>query len=339
METQQSMEGGTISFGATPMPTISKKLDPSLQSHFDLLYRPKRLFGKSPETIRLYGFTFGYFRAFLGREPTIHDLDDAKIMALMEWIVSKTNGLGLSLRTANKTRDQLTALWNFLARKSVVKTWPDVPSFPEPHRDPVGWTRDELKLLWQMCAAQRGLIAGVPADLWWLGIHSVAYDTLERIGAVRELRWSRVLYFDSHPDDDIWAHFPAETRKGGMEPNSARLHRDTVRILRQIRAASDDERVFPWNKAKEYLHTRYRILRQKAGLPTDRFHSFHCIRRTGASFAEAAGADASKLLRHSSRGVTERHYLVPSLTAAAQACDVLRRPDAPKDGSDDPRAA
>jgi integrase len=70
-------------------------------------------------------------------------------------------------------------------------------------------------------------------------------------------------------------------------------------------------------------------------LPTDREHSFHCIRKTGASFADAAGADASKLLGHSSRSVTERHYLDPSIAKRDHAVDFLFRPGDPEP----PRAA
>ena len=311
--------------------TLETQLTPTLKSHFDLLYRPKRLFGKSPETTRLYHFSIGYFTAYLRHEATIDDLDDAKVMGCMEWIVAREpEGLGLSVRTANKTRDQLVALWNFLARKgAVTHGWPEVPSLPEPARTPIGWTPQQLKLLWEMCAAQRGLIGGVPTDLWWLGIHYVAYDTLERIGAVRKLQWKGVIGLDE--GGTVWANFPPEVRKGRKSDNTCKLHAHTADVLRAIRDNSPDtDSVFPWPKNHTYLHTRYRELRSRAGLPTDRYHSFHCIRRTGASFAEAAGGDPSRLLRHSGPGVYAKHYRVPSLSGEAQAVDYLQRPDDPR---------
>jgi integrase len=302
-------------------------LDETLRSHFEILYRPKKLFGKSAETSRLYHFTFDYFRRFLGREPAIGDLQDHLVMGCMEWIV----GQGLSIRTANKTRDQLLALWRFLARKSVVPQWPDVPSFPEPQRSPVAWNRDELRSLWEMCENQRGKVAGVPANLWWIGIHSVAWDSLERIGAVRFLRKDHVF------DDCKWVHFPAEIRKGRRQDFTSKLHPTTGAIIRQILAVgADSPFVFPWERRPEYLHTRYKALRERAGLATDRFHSFHCLRRTGASFAEAAGADASKLLGHASRRTTDKHYIDVRVSGKQMACDVLFRPL--DDGPDKPAA-
>jgi len=310
--------------------TSSGKLDSTLRSHFDLLYRPKRLFGKSPETVRLYGFTFAYFRDFLGREPTIQDLCDNAVMACMEWIVGER---GLSTRTANKTRDQLVALWNFLARKGVVSTWPDVPSFHEPKRTPIGWTQAQLNELWKMCAAQRGTVCGVPSSLWWTGLHCVMYDSLERIGAARRLRWDGVTDLDQ---PRAYGYFPAEVRKGRKEDSTVKFHADTTTLLREMHAIATDDCVFPWHKRGEYLHTRYRVLREKWGLPTDRWHSFHCMRRTGASFAEAAGGDPTALLRHSSRRIYEQHYRVPQISGQQQASDLLFRPGQP---DEPPRAA
>lgn len=298
----------------------------TLREAFDRLYRPKKLFGKSPSTVRLYGYTFRYFAEFIGREPTIDDLTDETVMALMEWIRDKP----LSLRTANKTRDQLCALWSFLARKGVVKTFPEVPSFDEPERTPVAWTRDQLRLLWECCAAQGGYVAGIPAGLYWLTLHSVAYDSLERIGAVKQLLKTDLRL------DWTWLHFRAETRKGRRRDFTTRIHPSTTLLLNRIVACQPDEPlIFPWPYHASYFWIKYRTMRERAGLPTDREHSFHCIRKTGASFAEAAGADASKLLGHTGRAVTERHYIDVTIAKREQACDFLFRPNDPEP----PRAA
>jgi site-specific recombinase XerD len=123
------------------MDTTTGVLDSTLRSHFLLLYKPKKLFGKSPETVRLYGYTLKYFAEFLGRDPVLSDLKDETVMGLMEWIRAKP----LSLRTANKTRDQICALWSFLARKGIVPTFPDVPAFPEPEKTPIAWTQSQIR--------------------------------------------------------------------------------------------------------------------------------------------------------------------------------------------------
>lgn len=300
----------------------------TLRSHFTVLYQRQRLFGKSQKTVRLYHFTFNYLDAFLGREAVLDDLTDETVMQLMEWIVGERE---LSTRTANKARDQLCALWGFLARKTLVKTWPDVPKLPEPERTPVAWSERELGLLWEMLAAQGGFISfhRIPAAQYWLALHSVAYDTLERIGAVRQLKWS-----DLRQSEHLWVHFRAETRKGRKKENTSKLDATTAALLQSIRQP-DRELIFPWDQHQTYFWTKYRTMRERAGLPSDPKHSFHCIRRTGASFAEAAGADASRLLGHSSRAVTERSYLDPLVCIRQQAVDFLRRPDS----TDPPRAA
>jgi integrase len=306
--------------------TIATVLDPTLRSHFDILYRPKKLFGKSPETVRLYGYTFRYYAEFLGRDPELRDLTDESIMGLMEWIRAKP----LSLRTANKTRDQLCALWSFLARKGLVSTFPEVPSFDEPERTPVAWTQSQIRLLWECCEAQGGYIGGIPAGLYWLALHSVAWDSLERIGAVKQVKRSDLRM------EGTWIHFRAETRKGRRKDSTSRLHPTTTRLLTRLCQCQPDEPLlFPWPMHPSYFWIRYRTMRERAGLPTDREHSFHCIRKTGASFAEAAGADASRLLGHSGRTVTDRHYIDPTVSQREQACDFLFRPDGPEP----PRAA
>jgi len=244
-------------------------------------------------------------------------------MSLMEWIIAQ----GLSVRSANKTRDQLCALWNFLARKGIVKQFPEVPSLPQPERTPIAWSRKELGSLWEMLENQGGEVCGIPSNLYWLALHSVAWDTLERVGAVRQLVWSDLR------SEYAWLHFRAETRKGRKKDFTAKLHPTTTALLRSIREPSRSL-IFPWSMHPCYFCTKYKSMRERAGLPSDARHSFHCIRRTGASFAEAAGADATRLLGHSSRRVTEQSYLAPEITGKQQAVDVLFRPN-----GDGPRAA
>jgi integrase len=136
--------------------------------------------------------------------------------------------------------------------------------------------------------------------------------------------------------DQTWIHFRAETRKGRRKESTSPLHPVTTQLIMRMCACQPGEQVlFPWPFHTSYFWIKYRNMRERAGLPTDREHSFHCIRKTGASFADAAGADASKLLGHSSRAVTERHYLDPSIAKRDHAVDFLFRPGDPEP----PRAA
>jgi len=51
----------------------------------------------------------------------------------------------------------------------------------EPKRIPRAWTEDELHRLIESCRQETGLVAGVCASDWWVGIHLVAWDSAERI--------------------------------------------------------------------------------------------------------------------------------------------------------------
>jgi hypothetical protein len=73
------------------------------------------------------------------------------------------------------------------------------------------------------------------------------------------------------------------------------------------------------------LWPAYTEILKRAGLPHDRKSKFHRMRRTVASFFEAAGANATALLGHSARSVTEG-YLDPRLVRTPQPSELLPRP-------------
>lgn len=100
---------------------------------------------------------------------------------------------------------------------------------------------------------------------------------------------------------------------------------DTIEALRAIRLPKEP-RIFPWPYTPNYLWNRFDGLLQRAGLPHDARSKFHRIRRSVASYFEAAGGDATNLLGHSDRKVTRKHYLDRRIVQEKQASDVLFRP-------------
>jgi integrase len=84
--------------------------------------------------------------------------------------------------------------------------------------------------------------------------------------------------------------------------------------------------LLPWPFDVGTLYHRYKGILRNADLPYDRSHKFHCLRRSTASYFEACGHDATKLLGHSSRKVTLR-YLDPRIVGQTNASDVLFRPE------------
>lgn len=199
--------------------------------------------------------------------------------------------------------------------------WPDNRPLKEPQRIPTAWTRDQLRTLFDTLALTPGTIDGIPACLWWVALHAVIWDTAERIGAVLQLEWEHVDLTNGR------ITFRAETRKGKRRDQQHQLHPDTVALLRRLKAYGADA-VFPWDRCKSYVWIRYKEILKGAGLPHGRGHSFHCMRKSSASYFEASGGDATKLLDHSSRAVTTRFYLDPAIVGKENPhpCEVLFRP-------------
>lgn len=300
-------------------------LDNTLEGYYRVLYEPQKMRGKSESQKENYRIQFKHFARFLNRPATVDDLTDATVAKAMDWIVSR----GRTNRTANKFRDLICALWRFLARKRIETSAgemlqePDVEPLPEPERIPVAWTREQLVTLFSACQNQPGFIAGIPADLWWHALHSLIWDTGERIRPIYSLEW-RDLDLSSG-----YVTIRAETRKGRTRDMQHRLHPDTVKLLERFGPRRDRERVLPWPHPYDYLWNRYKRLLKFAGLPNGRERMFHCIRKSVASWFESAGGNATELLDHSSRKITKR-YLDPRIVGKTHASDLLFRPEGPK---------
>jgi integrase len=161
-----------------------------------------------------------------------------------------------------------------------------------------------------------GRVGNIRACVWWPALLLVAWDSGERINAILNLKWSNV---DTRRK---WIRFEAEHRKGGRDDSSVQISADTVEALRKLSKERDE--VFPWPQSYTYLWRRFGKILKLAGLPTDSRCKFHRIRRTVASYAEAAGANATAMLRHSKREITES-YLDPRVTKPQQPVDVLFR--------------
>jgi integrase len=289
----------------------------SLRWFFRNHYLPLKLRSRAKNTKRLYEFTIRNYCAFLGREAMLSDLNDDQVGRLIGWMIQR----GRSPFTANKERSQLLAIWNFAARKRFVEQFPDVEAEKAPSRIPKAWLASDLTKLWRALEAVEGQIAGIRAADWWVALHLVLWFSFERIGAVMALRWS---------DVDLetgWLTMRAETRKGGREDKSCRLHPVAIEALKQIREP-ERELIFPWPCSTTYLYPCYERILKAAGLPTDCKSKFHRMRKSAAShYDRLRRGAATEILGHSDPKTT-RAYLDPRLTAVEQPCDVLFVPGA-----------
>ena len=287
----------------------------TLDDAFCRLYRPQRLLGRSRDTVHQHEVALRHFRRFLQRAPLLGDLTDDTLAAFADWFSTE---IPRSPVTVNKTLARIRAQWRFLARKRLVNSEPTGLRLIEPEQIPEAWSEEQLAALFDACRSQPGMIAGIPAGAWWHSLHLVLYDTGERIGAVRQLRWL---------DLDLGRQLVtvrAAVRKGRAKPMIYALHADTVAALREIHGPH--ELVWPWPYAHHYLWVRYRDVLQAAGLPADRRSKFHRMRRSTASHLEAAGVDSTRALGHTSRAITVSSYLDPRISRIDRPCDSLPRP-------------
>jgi integrase len=178
---------------------------------------------------------------------------------------------------------------------------------------------DELAQVRQAIESERRPVGRYKGPDFWLALFLVCWDTGERITPILALDWNAV---------DLrhrWIRFDASTRKGGRADNMLPIATDTAAALKKLRPF--DGRVFKWPYAPTYIYHRLGKIMERAGLPNDRLHKFHCFRKSTASHYEAAGGNATELLKHSSRRVTKA-YLDPRIVRPTPAVELLFRPGA-----------
>jgi len=262
------------------------------------LYAP--LTGVSDRTITLYGYTLRSWGEVLGRPPETTDLEELSVARFLAHRVRS-----LSAATAAKDRAQIRALWEFCARRRLCDTWPQVPRIIVPERIPEAWLTDEMKAILAAAAQEQGRIGGFPAAAVWKAILLLCYDTGERIASVVDVRASDVRGCN--------VIFRAEERKGRRRDILREISVECADALLAIRRSPDDTAI-PWDRHRTCLWRILKIILQRAGLPSDRRCKFHRIRKTTASYYEAAGGSAQRLLDHSSPAVTKK-YLDPRIVS------------------------
>lgn len=268
--------------------------------------------GISAQTESLYRLTIAEFGRSLGHEAALDDLEELKVARFLAERVRNRKPA-----TAAKDRSQIRALWELAARRRMVDLWPTIQRIRVPERVPEAWLTEEMTKLLESAAKERSVYDGIPAALWWKAILLVCYDTGERITPVLSLKWrdvrgNQILYI-------------AENRKGCRRDILRTLSQDTVDAMAAIKNdRAQDDAVFPWPLVKNYIWKRLEIILKRGGLPSDRSCKFHKIRKTTASYAEAAGLSAQAILDHSDPKTTKR-YLDPRIVMQKAASDVLPR--------------
>ena len=163
----------------------------------------------------------------------------------------------------------------------------------------------QLERLLRACGEQEGKIAGVSASTWWTALHGVFWDSGERTGAVLQLR------LEDYDPATGEVFVPAENRKIPVDRLYVLTDPTRAELAKMLTPERDLLFAFPWCLGTFYNH--YTKLLKSAGLPSTRQDKPQKMRRSFASHLEAAGGNATEALQHSSRRVTERSYIDPSI--------------------------
>jgi integrase len=274
------------------------------------LYVPLR--SLCPRSAENYEFTIRAFSAFVGREATLDDLDE---LTVARYLTNRAKERAIA--TAAKDRAQLRALHEFSARRGLCSHWPQYPPIRVPDRVPEAWFSCEMQRLLDAAGQEKTVLDGIPGGLWWRALLLLAYDTAERATALTSLRWRSVRGSS--------VLFVAEDRKGRRRDILREIGEDTLAALEAIRGdRGPDDLVFPWPRTRTYLWRRLEIILERAGLPHGRRDKFHRIRRTTASYYEAAGGSAQRLLDHSDPATT-RKYIDPRIVRPQAAPELIPR--------------
>ena len=256
------------------------------------------LTGICDRTIALYGYTMRSWGDLLGRTPETTDLEELAVARFLQHRVRTK-----SAATAAKDRAQIRAIWEFCVRRRLCETWPQVPRIIVPERVPEAWLIDELQRVLDSARQEPFTYCGFSGSLVFPAILLTAYSTGERIGGImgllcRDVRGCSVI-------------FRAESRKGGRRDVFRDISVACADALLAVKRGPDDTAI-PWDRHETYIYNRLDIILRRAGLPHGRRDKFHKVRKTTASFYQAAGGSAQQLLDHSSPSVTRR-YLDPRI--------------------------
>lgn len=293
----------------------------------ELLDRYTVLHNLRERTVDNYSMTLDRFRDYLRTtdrqrdpEPTLADLDDYVVASFLRWR-AKTPRRGRLPAHGNvlKDRTQLTALWNYAAKKRMPGPngqpveFPSLPRMASVRHVPVAYKLNEIEAIIRTARNRHGRVGGLPAAWWWSTICRAAFETGERLGGLQGLTWRHVDLVGRR------VMFLADTRKGRSK--------DILRPISQQLAAELSEHqgdpnayVWPWDRHKCSIWASLKILCKRAGVEP---HGFHGFRKSHASYVAAAGGNAQAALDHENAKTTQAHYLDPTIVGGQEALGLL----------------
>ena len=251
-----------------------------------------------PTAVYQFNHTLNRWTEHLGREPELTDLNPLVVQAFLA-----KRRTEVSTSTAKKDRTHVVALWGYAAKRRLVEEFPTLPPLRAPSRIPRAYKVAEVSAMVRTALDYPTPVCGLPGGYYYAAMIRLCWESAERIGAIRQLRWRDVDL------EERAVVFLAETRKGATRDIRRAISPELVEWLGHLRRKENDL-VFPWDREPTSLWYELRKICAIAGV-TNR--GFHGLRKSAASYVTAAGGDATRLLDHSNPGITRDHYVDESI--------------------------
>lgn len=275
---------------------------------------------KSLETIRLLKSSVRQFNAYIKMPGTVEDLNQKTITGFIQ----ARRLAGRAESTIERESNKMMTLWRWAAAEGLTEA-PRIRIEKAQVDTPVCFLRHELKALFKAVRRYDRSIGGVSGDVFLLALLCTLWDTAERIGAVRAINRCD---FDVARGPWYWPRRGWVTirhRKRSGKTLVRPLRRSTTKHIRALLAQTDAKQPFAIvDRSAVYQHLD-RVL-ERAGLPVDRKHKFHCIRRSHASYLKRAGGDVQDSLGHLDPQTAPLRYYDPRVTRKWHAIDYLFHP-------------
>lgn len=318
-------------------------LETPLACYFREVYQPDRV-NLRAATIKQVTTSLKRFEAFLGRQPTLADLDEQTIndfkTAYAAGMLPDQKSREPAPATINSKLRDLCAIWQLAwDRRDVRKAPRKIRRARLPKRQPKAYTLAEMRLIMEQARSLAGTVGLVGRDpwaierrLWWPALILACYSTAGRIGAL--------LSVETHDYDGRRLYLRAENQKQGAD-QTVWLNGEAIEAVDAI-FDPRRPRLFWWPYGRRYLWKYHKqFILDTAGIVSTRkgMDQFQKYRRTGLSHVAAQNEDqAVKLAGHSSPAITRRNYLDPDIVnpegAAALVPNLSETPQPDPEGPD-----
>jgi integrase len=290
----------------------------------ELLAGYEVLHGLKGRTVQLIGDTINRLQDFLGREPTLDDLDDMVVARFARWRATTPHrGRMVAPATVRKDLAHLTSIWNHAARKRMKRSGGDLLEFPSlprglvkvPHKAPKGYTIEDIAGMLEAAQNRFQPVGPVPGSVFWTSLILAAWETGARIGSLLGVRW-----------EDLTGqqiYFRPEEYKGGVKSITRPISAELSAQLEPHRR-DPGELVWPWcdYRKKNSIFQALRMICHEADVTP---RGFHAIRKAAGSYVAAAGGEsaAQQFLAHENARTTRAHYLDPSIVKERSGLEFL----------------